>query len=540
MSLIQIHPDDTVAVATAPIAACEEAELRLARGGSASIRVLEAIGQGHKVAITDLSAGQDVVKYGQVIGHMTCDVPTGGWVHTHSMTTNLDAELAYTYEPQAPAAVHGLSDVIAAHSLSEVAAVRGLSEGAAVRGLSEVARGTQPDTLTFMGYRRSDGSVGIRNEIWIIPTVACVNGIAREVREALEAELTPELRATFDAIVHFEHPFGCSQVGEDLDQTGRTLAGLAVHPNAGAVLVLGLGCEELGLAQFKEYVGSRDASRIAYVNCQDEPDEVAAALCALKPLVEVAARAYRQKIPIDELVVGLECGGSDGFSGITANPVIGRVTDIVTALGGTSVLSEVPEMFGGERLLLNRCDSRATFDAAVDMINWYKRYFIARNTPIYENPSPGNVAGGITTLEDKSCGCVQKGGSATVTQVVARYGDPVTKRGLVLYNTPGNDPSSVTGLAAAGCHLALFSTGRGTPFEAPIPTIKVSSNTELFENKRSWIDFDAGVVVSGDKSVAESGNDLFDLVVKVANGQFTKSEARGLQGIAIWKGGVTL
>ena len=498
VNAILINREDTVVVALEPLSAGERAEYE---GGSIPVR--QDIPRGHKIAREDMPAGTRVVKYGQPIGTLTADVTAGDWIHTHNLTTDLSGEVEYTYTPN-------------------------------VRELTPV----QPET--FMGYRRPDGSVGIRNEVWIIPTVVCSSAIAREV--AAEARIRGLAQGSVEAVRCFEHPFGCSQVGDDLEQTGRVLAGLARHPNAGAVLVLSLGCEELTRDKFLEFLGPYDKERIAFITCQDEEDEVAASLAALERLCAYAGEFEREPVLASELVIGLECGGSDGLSGITANPVIGRVSDALVARGGTSVLAEVPEMFGGEAFLLDRCRDRATFDKAAGMVNWFKDYFISHHTPVYDNPSPGNKAGGITTLEDKSCGCVQKGGTAPVSGVVARYGDPLPRdqRGLMLYNTPGNDPSSVTGLAAAGCHLVLFSTGRGTPFEAPVPTLKISSNSALAERKPGWIDFDAGSVATGMCTIDQAGRNLYQQVLRVANGEQTRSEARGLQGISIWKNGVTL
>ena len=500
MNAIRINPVDNVAVALASIAAGEKLQLD---GVDANVDVIarEDIPRGHKIALADLPAGARVIKYGQPIGSLSANVATGDWVHTHNLATDLSGEVEYRYEPSF-------------HELEPV----------------------QPET--FQGFRRADGSVGIRNEVWIIPTVVCASAVAREVA----ANAQHLVRGSIDSLHCFEHPFGCSQVGDDLAQTGRVLAGLARHPNAGAVLVLSLGCEELTREKFLEYLGPYDENRIAFITCQDEEDEVEAALAALERLCAYAAQFEREPVPASELKVGLECGGSDGLSGITANPVIGRVSDALVARGATTVLAEVPEMFGGEAFLLNRCRDRATFDKAAGMVNWFKDYFLSHNTPVYDNPSPGNKEGGITTLEDKSCGCVQKGGTAPVSGVVARYGDPLPAdaSGLVLYNTPGNDPSSATGLAAAGCHMVLFSSGRGTPFEAPVPTLKISSNSALAQRKRNWIDFDAGVVATGESTIDQAGDDLYRQMLEVASGKQTKSEARGLQGISIWKGGVTL
>lgn len=494
MQAIQIHPADDVAVALEPVHAGD-----CIRIGATDVIAVEDIPQGHKFSLHDMLIGKQVFKYGQPIGCLTANISAGSWVHTHNLATNLNDTIDYVYEPSA----------------CELPSL-------------------QPET--FQGFRRADGKVGIRNEIWIIPTVACINGIARE----LQNRASPLITGSITNICCFEHPFGCSQVGEDLDQTTRILTGLARHPNAGGVLVLSLGCENLTQDIFKKHLGSYDERRIEFVTCQDHDDEVQAGMDALERLISYASKAQRETIPASELVVGLECGGSDGLSGITANPVIGRVSDGLVARGATSVLAEVPEMFGGESFLFNRCKSQAVFDDAVRMVDSFKNYFLAQGTPIYENPSPGNRAGGITTLEEKSCGCVQKSGTGPISDVVSNYGEAVHTHGLVLYNTPGNDSSSVTGLAAAGCQIILFSTGRGTPFEAPVPTIKISSNTELASKKSGWIDFDAGVVATGARTMEQAGCELYTLMLEIASGKRTKSEARSMQSIAIWKMGVTL
>ena len=497
MDAIRINPKDDVAVALEPIAAGTRLGLP-----DIDVTACEDIPLGHKIALRGMPAGHVVTKYGQPIGALTCDVAAGCHVHTHNLKTLLQDTGSYTYDPVP----------------------------------CELAR-MQPDT--FKGYRRADGRVGIRNELWIIPTVVCVGGIGRAMAHAAQHLVA----GSVEGVHCFEHPFGCSQVGGDLQQTARTLAGLVRHPNAGGVLVLSLGCEELTEDLLREHLGDADLSRVRFLRCQDVEDEKAQGAQLLEELAALMAADEREDVPASELIIGLECGGSDGLSGITANPVIGRVSDCIASQGGTSVLTEVPEMFGGEAFLLNRCCDRATFDAAVAMVNGFKAYFTAHGAPVYDNPSPGNKAGGITTLEDKSCGCVQKGGTASVRGVVAEYGAPVssvTDGGLVLYSTPGNDPSSVTGLAAAGCHLVLFSSGRGTPFEAPVPTVKVSSNSELARHKSGWIDFNAGVIADGERSIDEAGEDLYQLVLRVASGKQTKSEARGIQGISIWKDGVYL
>lgn len=486
---IQIHPGDTVAVALKPVAAGTE---------FCGIRAEEAIPQGHKMAMKAMQAGENVVKYGFPIGHATQDIAPGRWVHTHNMATNLSGEVKYRYAPK----------------------------GAAV-----AAR----ETATFRGFRRKDGSVGIRNEIWIIPTVGCVNDVAK----ALVRENPDLVQGSIEGLYTFPHPFGCSQTGADHAQTRKLLAALAKHPNAGAVLVLGLGCENLTHAQFVEELGEFDPERIRFLTCQDVEDEMQAGREILKQCAAYAAQFRREEIPASELVVGMKCGGSDGLSGITANPTVGRFSDLLVGMGGSTVLTEVPEMFGAEGFLMNRCVNEAVFHKAVGMINGFKNYFLQHNEVVYENPSPGNKAGGITTLEDKSCGCVQKGGSAPIADVIG-YGDRVKTRGLNLLYGPGNDLVSSTALTAAGAHLILFTTGRGTPFGAPAPTMKIATNTPLAEKKRGWIDFNAGVVADGSHTPETAAQELMELVLEVASGRQTKTEAKGFREISIFKDGVVL
>ena len=496
MSLaIHIHPADNVAVALQPIAkgtavALPDLGLTVVAAGD--------IPQGHKLAVRPIAAGENAVKYGFPIGHATAAIAPGAWVHTHNLATNLSGTVEYTYRP--------------------------------------AARPLPPQTPgVFSGYRRADGRAAIRNEIWVLPTVGCVNGCA----EALARENQDLVTGSIDGLYAFPHPYGCSQTGADHARTRRLLAALARHPHAGGVLVLSLGCENLTREQFEAELGPFDPARVKFLTCQDVPDETAAGRALLKELAAHAAQARREPLPVSELVVGLKCGGSDGLSGVTANPVIGRFSDALCACGGTAILTEVPEMFGAEGFLMDRCQTRAVFDKAAAMLNGFKDYFLAHGEPVYENPSPGNRAGGITTLEDKSCGCVQKGGSAPITGVV-EYGGTVTARGLNLLDGPGNDLVSATALAAAGAQLILFSTGRGTPFGAPVPTLKIATNSRLAAAKPAWIDFDAGAVATGKMTIDETARGLYDLVIKTAGGQPTCAERHGHRQIAIFKQGVTL
>ena len=485
---IQINDIDNVAVALHP------APAGTAFGGAAAV---EEIPQGHKMALKDIAKGDMIMKYGLPIGHATKDIKAGQWVHTHNMMTNLKGEVEYTYDPAVPCVMP-----------------------------------LKPKT--FMGYRRKDGRAAIRNEIWIIPTVGCVNDVAK----TLVRDNQDLVKGSIDGLYTFTHPFGCSQTGHDHAQTRRLLAALTRHPNAGAVLVLHLGCENLTHDQFVAELGDYDPDRVKFLTCQQVEDELEAGSALLKELAEYASQFKREEMPVSELVVGMKCGGSDGLSGITANPTVGRFSDRLIALGGSTVLTEVPEMFGAENILFSRCESREVFDKAVRMVNRFKDYFVSHGQVVYENPSPGNKAGGITTLEDKSCGCVQKGGSAQITDVL-EYAESVTKKGLNLLSGPGNDLVSATDLTAAGAHIILFTTGRGTPFGAPAPTVKISTNTALFEKKGNWIDFNAGSVAEGEDLDA-AGERLLDYVLGVASGEKTKAEQHGAREIAIFKDGVTL
>lgn len=444
------------------------------------------ISSGHKYAIKDIKKGENVIKYGCPIGHATEDIKVGDHVHTHNVKTNLSSVLDYTYEPE----------------------------------FYEIK--TFSDNKSFYGYVREDGSVGIRNEIWIINTVGCVNKTAEKLANLTGARA-------------FTHPFGCSQMGGDQETTQKVLKGLVNHPNAGGVLVLGLGCENNNIEVFKKVLGSWNEKRVKFLNCQDSKDEISDGVKIINELQEYANSFSREKLPISKLKIGLKCGGSDGFSGITANPLVGRISDKLVGYGGSTVLTEVPEMFGAEHLLMKRAESKEIFDKTVKLINDFKDYYAKNNQVIYENPSPGNKAGGITTLEEKSLGCIQKGGLSKVVDVLD-YGDVLTQNGLSLLNGPGNDIVACTNLTCAGVHVILFTTGRGTPLGAPVPTIKISTNKTLSEKKANWIDFDASPILEGD----DSTDALFDYIIEVANGTETKNEINGYREISIFKSGVTL
>ena len=444
------------------------------------------LADGHKYALRDIAEGEAVIKYGNPIGHATAPIKAGEHVHFHNVATNLSDALSYEYHPDGTPFSFRKTDA------------------------------------TFLGYEREDGEVGIRNDVWIIPTVGCVNKIAERLAEKTGA-------------FAFVHPYGCSQLGDDHALTQKVLAGLVRHPNAGGVLVLGLGCENNNIGVFKKALGTVNEKRVRFLNAQEHADEIEAGVALIRELQELASHDERKPFPVSRLRVGLKCGGSDGYSGISANPLVGRFADRLCAFGGSCVLTEVPEMFGAEHLLMRRAVSREVFEKTVSLINDFKDYYKRHGQVVYENPSPGNKAGGITTLEEKSLGCVQKGGSAPVVDVLD-YGDTLTKCGLSLLNGPGNDIVAITNLAAAGVHLILFTTGRGTPLGAPVPTVKVATNRALAERKAGWIDFDASPVLSGENL----DDAFFSHVLAVASGERTKNEENGYREIAIFKDGVTL
>jgi altronate hydrolase len=490
---LRVHPQDDVLVALRDLQPGERV-----RSASEVIVARTAVPRGHKIAVAARPAGSLIRKYGWPIGRATRDIAQGEHVHTHNLATTLTAHADYAYTPPAPAAELG-----------------------------------PIERRTFLGYRRRNGRVGTRNELWIVCTVGCVARTARRI-----ADIAGErLRGKVDGVYALTHPFGCSQLGDDLAHTRRLLASLVIHPNAGGVLVVGLGCENnqlaalLGMADF-------DPARVRSFNAQAVDDEVEEGVRALEELGELLARDVREPRPLSDLVLGLKCGGSDAFSGLTANPLVGRISTELARAGGTPILSEIPETFGAEQLLMARAVDRSVFEAVGTLVNDFKHYFTAAGQPVSENPSPGNQAGGITTLEEKSLGAVQKAGDAPLTQVL-RYGERVRGPGLALLEAPGNDAISGTALAAAGATLLLFTTGRGTPLGFPAPTLKVSSNSALAQTKPRWIDFDAGTLLTG-AGMEERSRALLDLIIATASGQPTCAERNGERELAIWKTGVTL
>ena len=492
-NFLKINDNDNVIVALQTLA--QGTEVILEDGSKITANV--EVPAGHKMAIQDIPAGSEVIKYGYRIGNAKEDIGIGDWIHTHNVKTALGDLLEYTYDPT---------------PVEEV----------------------KTDDVTFMGFNRPDGKVGVRNEIWVIPTVGCVNNVA----SAIAKQANAYVKGSVSEVIAFPHPYGCSQMGDDQENTRKILADLINHPNAGGVLVLGLGCENSNIDVLKPYIGNYDENRVKFLVAQESDDEIADAVEIIKGLIDYAAGFEREPISVSKLVIGMKCGGSDGLSGITANPLVGRFSDMLISKGGTTILKEVPEMFGAETILMNRCENEELFNKTVDLINDFKNYFKSHNQTIYENPSPGNKKGGISTLEDKSLGCTQKSGSALVKGVLA-YGETVKTSGLNLLSAPGNDLVASTALAAAGAHIVLFTTGRGTPFASPVPTMKISTNSRLANKKSNWIDFNAGVLVE-DQTMADQAKALFDYVVEVASGKQVCSEAAGFHDMAIFKQGVTL
>lgn len=496
---LKVHERDGVAVALRPLEAGE-----IVRAGGQETRLVHAIPKGHKFALRPYSAGEAVVKFGLPIGRATVPIAPGEHVHTHNLATALEGEVRY-----APAATPAAA-----------------------------AAGQGGATPTWRGYRRANGRAGTRNEIWIIPTVGCVAITAEQIARAAETRhAAPIAAGRIDGILALPHPHGCSQLGDDLGGTRALLAGLAAHPNAAGVLLLGLGCESNQLGALLDAIPAPDRAKVRTLSSQSAGDEMAEAAVLVDELVADAARADREALPLSALTVGLKCGGSDGFSGLTANPLLGRFSERLAAAGGIPILTEIPEIFGAEQGLFERAVDPATFDAAAALVNRFKRYYLDQGLPVSENPSPGNIAGGITTLEEKSAGAVQKAGTAPLASVIG-YGDRAHAPGLALLEAPGNDAVSSTALTAAGATLLLFTTGRGTPLGFPAPTVKVASNRDLARAKPHWIDFDASRVLDEGAGAADAA--FLDRLLAIASGERTAAERHGQRAIAIWKKGVTL
>ena len=493
-SYLKINPADSVVVC---LQAKKKGEIIEVDGQQ--ITVCQDIPAGHKVLIKNVKKGENIIKYGYPIGHASKDLKAGDWVNENNLKTNLSGTLEYTYNP--------------------------VNEKLSIK----------KEYRTFKGYIRKDGDVGVPNEIWVVPTVGCVNGIAERLVKELKRETHEE---GVDAIYAWHHNYGCSQLSDDHENTRKVLRDICLHPNAGAVLVLSLGCENNQPDDFMKMLGDYDKNRIKLLVAQKVEDEMKAGMAILRELYDIARQDKREEVPVSKLRVGLKCGGSDGFSGITANPLVGEFSDWLVAQGGTSVLTEVPEMFGAETILMNRCRTEELFNQTVSMINNFKEYFLSHGEPVGENPSPGNKAGGISTLEDKALGCVQKCGKAPVSGVM-EYGDRLQNNGLNLLSAPGNDLVAATALASCGCHIVLFTTGRGTPFGTFVPTMKIATNPDLARRKQNWIDFSAGQLVEG-RTMQELVPEFIDKVLSVASGEQARNEANDYREISIFKNGVTL
>ena len=495
---MKIHPMDTVGVALENL---QNTTVLTIDGHTVILR--EEIPQGHKFSLSTIPSGESIIKYGFPIGYASQNILPGSHVHVHNTRTRLESEPTYGYHP----------------------------ENAKCQPVEVAPRYIQV-------YERENGAIGIRNELWIVPTVGCVNKIATSLATWGALQVVQGTFPGIEGVRAWEHPYGCSQLGEDHERTRKILADLVHHPNAAGVLVIGLGCENNTVDSFKTELGEFDSNRIQFLVTQQVPDEIAVGRRLLESLAAFGGRAVRSPQPFSKLVVGLKCGGSDGLSGITANPLVGRFSDYLIAQGGTALLTEIPEMFGAEDLLMDRCASQEIFEQLVAVIQGFKQYFIDHNQVVYENPSPGNKDGGITTLEDKSLGCVQKGGNSRITDVL-RYGERVKKKGLHILEGPGNDIVSTTAMACAGAHIILFTTGRGTPLGSPVPTIKISTNSTLAHEKSGWIDLDAGRLLTD--APMQVFNDLVELVADIASGKtMTKNELNDYREIAIFKDGVTL
>ena len=487
---IKIHPKDQVAVALAPLTAGAVVQV-----GDQAVTLRENIPQGHKFALAAIREGSSLIKYGAPIGIAAADIPQGSWVHTHNLKTGLCGVPDYTYEPDNAPLV-------------------------------------PTDDCLFQGYRREDGRAAVRNEIWIIPTVSCVNSVARAVERRAQSFKS----GTVGGVFAFPHPYSCSQMGDNQENTRKVLAGLIHHPNAGGVLVLGLGCEDSGIDALMPYIGRWNEKRVKFLVCQESEDEIGDALALIQELAGYAGSFRREPISCSELVIGMMCSGPDGLSGVTADPTVGAFSDLLISKGGTTLLTGVPEMFGAETLLMDRCENERIFADTVHLVNSFKQYFTIRNKMIYGNLSPGSEESGISTPEERALGCARKSGSAPVTGVLS-YGERVKRPGLHLLGVPGSGLAAATALAASGAHIVLFTTGRGAPFASPVPIVEISNNSALAERKKNWIDFSCGAIA---EDVAEMGQKLFDHVLETASGREVRAEQAGFHDMAVFEQGVTL
>lgn len=488
MKGLLLHSGDGVAVVTEDVRKGETVSVN-----GREIAAKDDIPALHKIALRDIPAGEKVIKYGYPIG-VSLGICAGEHVHTHNLRSDLRASDEYEYRPSA-ASVPPFPD------------------------------------REFAGFRRLDGRVGIRNQVLVVPTVGCINNVCEEV-----ARIARE-RSGYSEIYAMPHPYGCSQLHGDLRATREILAGLASNPNNGGVLVVSLGCENNTLDEFLQCLHLSDPARLRAMRTQDEGDEIEKGVALACELARLCEGDARTPCRLSDLNIGLKCGGSDAFSGVTANPVVGALADMAVGAGGSAVMTEIPEMFGAEQQLLDRCVSEEKFSSLAQVIQDFKQYFISHGESVGENPSPGNKKGGITTLEEKSLGCVLKGGHSAVSDVL-RYGESLRAKGLTVVEAPGNDATAQTALAAAGAQIVLFTTGRGTPLGGVVPTVKIATNGALAAAKPRWIDFDASCAFGC--GIVGAAEKLIDLLVRVAGGEPVAAERNRSREIAVWKRGVTL
>ena len=497
---VRLHPSDNIVVA----------RIRLPQGeviASENVTLAEPIGAGHKIATVAIRKGDLVRKYGQVIGAATADIAPGALVHTHNM------------------------------ALSEL---RGEAIAPLRRNVPEPAR-------SFMGYRRANGKTGVRNYIAVLTSVNCSATVARHIAEAAERSGLLDAYPNVDGIVPITHASGCGMdmAGEGYDILRRTLWGTAANPNFGAVLLVGLGCEAVQIAKFKSDYGMSDGGLFQSFTIQEiggTRRAIEQGLEHLKAMLPVVNANTRSEVPASELVLGLQCGGSDGWSGITSNPALGNASDRLVALGGTVILSETPEIYGAEHLLYARAKDQAVSDRLRARMEWWEHYTAIHGGEMNNNPSPGNKAGGLTTILEKSLGAVAKSGTSTMNDVI-EYAKPLNTRGFVFMDSPGFDPVSATGQVASGATMIAFTTGRGSAYGCkPSPSIKLSSNTDIYNRMKDDIDIDCGTIATGDSTIEDKGKEILDLLLAVASGKKSKSEELGYGGLEFvpWQVGAVM
>lgn len=499
MSAIKLYPQDTVALATSELKKGQTVTV-----DGETITLLDDIPNAHKIALKDFETGEAVRKYDNIIGYASKPIKKGEWIHSHNEVTGLGKSKEYTYDFNPISIFPGESD------------------------------------KTFMGYDRADGGAGIRNHLAIISTVFCANGPLRKLARMAEAKYPAT--ENFDGIIAFDQEFGCSQTGKDLVTTCKIIAGIAKNANFGGVLLVSNGCEMAIPSVLEQYMGDYDKKRIRTLTLQEVEDEFTAGMELIDEIMEEMKDDKRTPININRLHIAMNCGGSDGYSGITANTLLGTLCDTLVKEGAIMNMTEVPEMMGAEHILMNRAADKSIFDDIVKMMYDYDAYFARYGEKAADNPTQGNKAGGLTTLEEKSLGCIQKGGHCAVMEVL-EYGERATKNGFVLVSGPGNDLAGVSGQIAAGAVLTIFTTGRGTPCGFAGPTFRLASNTALATRKSNWIDYDAGRLLTAKtpEEVEALNKELYDAIMATVNGQYrTRTEENGYYILGALKDGVTL